>query len=99
LLRPLHYDKLIYRKAAQWLAENTREDDIVAVPDLRISFYSNRKSVDYKHKALSEIVQYVVRVSKKKSQTDDKNLPQADVILYTDESGGKYRIDIYKPFN
>lgn len=99
LLRPVHHDKLIYRKAAQWLAENTRENDIIAVPDLRISFYSTRKGVDYKHKALSEIVQYVVRVSKKKSRTDDKNLPQADVILYTDESKDKYRIDIYKPIN
>jgi hypothetical protein len=98
LLRPLHHDKLIFRKAAQWLAENTREDDIVAVPDLRISFYSNRKRVDYKHEALSEIVQYVVRVSKKKSLSDNQNLPEVVDILYTDKSD-RYRIDIYKPFN
>lgn len=99
LLRPLHHDKLIFRKAARWLAENTRENDIIAVPDLRISFYSTREGVGYTHEAPSEIVQYVVRVSKKESQTDNKSLPQADVILYTDETKDKYRIDIYKPFN
>ena len=67
LLRPLHHDKLIFRKAAQWLAENTLEDDLIAIPDSRISFYSGRKGIDYKHHAFSENVRYVVRVYKKKT--------------------------------
>jgi len=98
LLRPLHYDKLIFRKAAQWLAENTREDDIIAVPDLRITFYSEHKGIHYEQQAPVENVQYVVKVSKKKDLSDNQNLPRAVNILYTDKSD-RYMIDIYKPFN
>lgn len=99
LLRPLHHDKLIFRKAAQWLAENTLEDDLIAVPDSRISFYSGRKGIDYKHHAFSENVQYVVRVYKKKNLSGNDNLPRQANILYTDDSDDKYRIDIYKSVN
>ena len=99
LLRPLHYDKLIFRKAARWLAENTQDNDLVAVPDLRISFYSERKGVYYKQQEPVKNVQYVVRVSKKKDLSDNQNLPKGVDILYTDKSDDNYRIDIYKAFN
>ena len=98
LLRPLHYDKLIYRKAAQWFSENTLPSDLIATPDSRITFYSERKGVYYKQQEPAKNVQYLVRVSKKKSLSDDQNLPKVVDILYTDKSD-RYMIDIYKPFN
>jgi hypothetical protein len=98
LLRPLHYDKLIFRKAAQWLSENTLPSDLIATPDLRISFYSEREGVYYKKQVPAKNVQYIVRVSKKKSLSDNQNLPKVVDILYADKSD-RYKIDIYKPFN
>ncbi len=99
LLRPLHHDKIIFRRATQWLSENTLESDLVATPDLRITFYSEREGNDYKHHTFSENVQYVVRVYKKKPLSGNDNLPRQANILYTDESDDKYRIDIYKSVN
>jgi hypothetical protein len=68
------------------------------VPDLRITFYSEREGVYYKQQAPAKNVQYIVRVSKKKSLSDNQNLPKVVDILYTDKSD-RYMIDIYKPFN
>lgn len=99
LLKPLHYDKLIFRKAAQWLSENTLPGDLIATPDLRITFYSEREGLHYKQQEPAKNVQYVIRVSKKESLTDAQSLPKGVDILYTDKSYDKYRIDIYKTFN
>jgi len=99
LLKPLHYDKLIFRKAAQWLSENTLPGDLIATPDLRITFYSEREGLHYKQQEPAKNVQYVIRVSKKESLTDAQSLPKGVDILYTDKSDDNYRIDIYKTFN
>jgi 4-amino-4-deoxy-L-arabinose transferase-like glycosyltransferase len=99
LVRPLHYDKIIFRKAARWLAENTQDKDLVAVPDLRISFYSGRKGAYYEQQEFPENARYVVRISKREDLSYSKDLLRPVDILYTDESGGKYIIDIYKAFN
>lgn len=99
LVRPLHHDKIIYRKAAQWLSENTLPGDLIAIPDLRITFYAERKGMHYKQTKPVKNVQYVVRVSKKKDLSGDQNPPKAADILYTDNSDDNYRIDIYKPLN
>jgi len=99
LLRPLHHDKMIVRKAAQWLLENTLDSDLIATPDIRITFYSERQSKYYEHRAPVRNVQYIVRLSENRSLLDTKNLPKAADILYTDESDDTYRVDIYRPFN
>jgi hypothetical protein len=61
LLRPLGADKHGYREAAQWLKENTRQEDAVAVPDLRISFYAERKGIGYTTE-IPEGTEYIVRI-------------------------------------
>ena len=99
LLRPLHHDKIIFCKAAQWLLENTLDSDLIATPDIRITFYSGRQSKYYEHRAPVKNVQYIVRVSEGKSLSDTENLPKAADILYTDKSDDTYRVDIYRPFN
>ena len=45
LFRPVRIEKQGYRDVAKWLKENTLQDDLVAVPDKRISFYAERKGV------------------------------------------------------
>jgi len=47
LVRPLRIEKKGYRDVAKWLRENTTKKDIIAVPDRRISFYAERKRIDY----------------------------------------------------
>jgi len=99
LFRPLHQDKLIFRKVAQWLSENTEPGDIIAVPDLRLSFYSARKGVDYKHHSFPKNPNYLVAVSKKKNLSADMVPPASTRVFQCDESEGKYSIGIYKVFD
>jgi len=61
LLTPLGADKQGYRDAAEWLRQNSRPQDVIAVSDLRISFYAERKSEAYAD-AIPEGVDYVVRI-------------------------------------
>ena len=43
LVRPSRLEKKSYRAAAKWLKENTEKDDVIIVPDPRITFYAERK--------------------------------------------------------
>ncbi len=69
LFRPLHHDKRIFRKLALWIAENTEQKDIIAVPDLRISFYADRKGVKYNEQSIPKEARYTVKVLKNKADT------------------------------
>jgi len=42
---PLRWEKEGYLEAATWLKENTKPEDIIVVPDERISFYAERKGL------------------------------------------------------
>ncbi len=61
LLRPSGADKPGYRAVAKWLRENTGTEDIIAVPDLRISFYAERKGLKYATK-VPEGAEYLVKI-------------------------------------
>lgn len=61
LLAPLGFDKQGYRDAAEWLRQNSRPQDVIAVPDLRISFYAERKGAAYADE-IPEGADYVVRI-------------------------------------
>ena len=61
LLRPMAIDKWGFRAAAKWLKENTGQDDVIAVPDKRISFYAERKRIEYTSE-VPEGAGYVVRI-------------------------------------
>jgi 4-amino-4-deoxy-L-arabinose transferase-like glycosyltransferase len=61
LLRPLGADKQGYRDAAEWLRQNSRPQDVVAVPDLRISFYAERKGEMYSTE-IPKGTEYVVAI-------------------------------------
>ncbi len=61
LLRSSGADKPGYRAAAKWLRENTGTEDVIAVPDLRISFYAERKGKKYTTE-VPEGVDYLVGI-------------------------------------
>jgi hypothetical protein len=63
LLRPMRIDKQGYLDAAMWLKENTKLEDIIAVPDKRISFYAERKGLAY-DKNVPKGVKYIVTIVK-----------------------------------
>jgi hypothetical protein len=85
LSKPPSYDKKSYKVAAEWLTANTGKNDIVAVPDVRISFYAQRKGLIYEGEAVPEGVQYVVQVFKEHTKSDlpGKILPQDNLLFST----------------
>ena len=61
LLRPIGADKPGYRAASTWLKENTDPEDVIAVPDRRISFYAERTGLIYETE-VPEAIEYLVRI-------------------------------------
>ena len=61
LLSSLGYDKQGCREASEGLRQNSRPTDVVAVPDLRISFYAERKGISYTTE-IPEGTDYIVRI-------------------------------------
>ncbi len=52
--------KVGYRAAAAWLQQNTRPNDVLAVPDIRISFYAQRQGLLYVQHPNSRRADYVI---------------------------------------
>jgi len=103
LLRPLlHHDKQSLRKTALWLAENTGQADVIAVPDFRISFYSGRKAVLFDGVTIPQEARYVVDVLKEGRSVSpqgvreaiDKGALRAEKSI--DDDSGNLRIIIYR---
>jgi len=96
LFRPIRIEKQGYRAAAKWLKANTNSEDVIAVPDKRISFYAQRKEFVYENENIQEKADYIVKISKKqKDETPlmepsgkveykyvNKNKRGIDVIIY-----------------
>ncbi len=89
LLRPLHFDKITVRKAAQWLTENSEKYDIIAEHDSRVAFYANRKSIYYDGQAIPQEAKYVVKVFKNQKNTAADNLwgQYRNVFSYDNSKG------------
>jgi hypothetical protein len=66
-----------YRETAKWLKENTVPADIIAVPDLRISFYAERKGVlNWVDSSASADIKYVVQIVKERGDSEKKVLSE-----------------------
>ncbi|MFA5239544.1 MAG: glycosyltransferase family 39 protein [Phycisphaerae bacterium] len=95
LLRPIRIEKKSYREAAQWLAENTDEKDIIAAPDIRIGFYSGRKAFEYNDRGISKQARYAVKVS-----GDKNDMPSGEEMLWTEKvypvGDKKSKVTIYR---
>ncbi len=68
---PIRAEKRIYRIAAKWLAQNTDPKDVIAAEDGRISFYAERKGLEYFGRKIPKGAGYVVKVVKSYEQQPD----------------------------
>jgi hypothetical protein len=68
LLRPLRIEKQSYLIAAQWLRENSAPEDVVAVPDMRISFYAQRRGLVCEDGNIPATVAYFVKITNRESE-------------------------------
>jgi hypothetical protein len=62
LLTPLYVEKESYRKTIQWLRDNTRPEDVTAVPDSRLTFYAQRPGLLYRNEVDPRRADYIVRI-------------------------------------
>jgi 4-amino-4-deoxy-L-arabinose transferase-like glycosyltransferase len=62
-ITPLRWEKQGYRDAAEWLSKNTAPMDIIAIPDKRITFYAERKGLEYGEQ-IPEQADYIVGIVK-----------------------------------
>ena len=97
LLRPMGVDKWGFREAAIWLKENTDRDDLIAVPDLRISFYAERKGLKYTSE-VPEKAQYIVRIIEREGEeTPSVKYGQEEFSVKVDKrKKNKKRLLIYR---
>ncbi len=71
LLRPVRIEKQGYREAAKWLKNHSDKEDIIAVPDFRISFYAQRKGLIYNDANIpANAVYYVVETRPNKENNE-----------------------------
>ena len=97
LLRPIRAEKQSYRDAARWLAENTDEQDVIAVPDIRIGFYSDRRSVKCDGQSIPKEAQYVVKVFESgKNTPSGEEMLQAKEVLSIEGKDKKSKVIIYR---
>jgi hypothetical protein len=100
LLQPIRTDKQCYRDAARWLAENTNEGDLIAVPDVRIGFYSGRRGVEYNGRAIPKEARYVVKAFEDKQDTPSgKEMLQTKEVFSIKGKDKKVKAIIYKQTN
>ncbi|MCK4851111.1 MAG: hypothetical protein KAT11_07160, partial [Phycisphaerae bacterium] len=96
LLRPLNYEKLFLRKAAQWLAENTDKGDLVIVSDPRIAFYAQRRCPGYGQQTDQKAPKYTAIVLKiKNSGLAENDAAPWPVVFSRDSTDKKKRVVIY----
>lgn len=97
LLTPMRTKKQSYRHAAQWLAQNTDKNDIIAIPDIRISFYSERKGVKYHNGIIPANARYIVTRTKDKKEMETKGKSlQENELFSTGGHRGKTKLSIYR---
>jgi 4-amino-4-deoxy-L-arabinose transferase-like glycosyltransferase len=65
LLKFIDTPKYGYKDVAMWLNKNTASTDIIAVPDMRIVFYAERKGLEYLeyNEKIPEQVDYIVKIA------------------------------------
>ncbi len=97
LLRPIRAEKQSFRDAARWLAKNTDERDIIAVPDSRIGFYSGRRGIEYNGRAIPQKAQYVVKEFEGKQDTPGgEEMLQTEEVFSIEGKDKKSKIIIYR---
>jgi len=95
LLRFSGADKQGYRTAAAWLKENTAAEDLIAVPDSRITFYAERKGLIYDADPSTQ-AEYIVTIVKDENEVPDfARNAQKQYSVWVNERDKKKKIVIY----
>jgi uncharacterized membrane protein YqaE (UPF0057 family) len=88
-----------YREAAMWLNKNTASTDIIAVPDVRITFYAERKGLECMENSeqIPGQANYIVRIVKSEDEKMifDKETKEEYSTRTNNKKGGKlviYRV-------
>jgi hypothetical protein len=96
LLRPIRIEKKAYKAVAQWLKENTLEDNLIALPDKRMLFFSDRKGLVYEEH-IPNGVEYAVKVMKSKDEKPDAGKAvRRELSLWIDQQKKTKKIVVYK---
>ena len=97
LLRPIRIEKQGYRAAANWLKENTAQEDLIAVPDKRISFYAERKGLVYESGNIPGPATYVVKIENSRGPGPTSYQAVGEEhLFYVDERSKERKLIIYK---
>ncbi|MFB0524159.1 MAG: hypothetical protein ACETVZ_01375 [Phycisphaerae bacterium] len=96
LLTPIRSKKHSYREAAQWLTRHTEEKDIIAVPDTRISFYAQRKGLNWTAGQIPEQARYGVRIFEEDNQPTVSGQLGKVEYRYVDKKNEKVSVVIYR---
>ncbi|MFA5252011.1 MAG: glycosyltransferase family 39 protein [Phycisphaerae bacterium] len=97
LLKPIRAEKQSYRDAALWLSKNTNEGDFIAVSDIRIGFYSGRKSVEYNGRSIPKDAKYVVMaVENEKDAANGEEMLRMKEVYSATGKNKKAKVVIYK---
>ena len=89
-------DKQGYRTAAAWLKENTAPEDLIAVPDSRITFYAERKGLIYDTKPPTR-AKYVVIIARDENEKPDfAGAANQKYSVWVDEHKKNRKLVIYK---
>jgi hypothetical protein len=96
LMRPAGDDKRGYRTAAKWLKDNTKQQDVVAVRDYRISFYAERKGVEHRD-ALKEGADYAVMITEgSDTKPEIERSMRLEASMWVNEDRKTKKISIWK---
>jgi 4-amino-4-deoxy-L-arabinose transferase-like glycosyltransferase len=100
LLRSLHPDKVAYRQASRWLADNTEKEALIAVPDYRISLYAQRESFKMADENVPQSADYLVEINDMKDNKEElKKVPNFLKVHSIKDNRDKKEIVIYKRIN
>ena len=96
LLRLSSSDKQGYRTAATWLKENTAQEDLIAVPDSRISFYAERKGLIYDASPAAGAEYVVIIVKNENEKPDFAGVAKEEYSVWVDKHKKNKKLIIYK---
>ncbi len=96
LLRFSGSDKQGYRTAAAWLRENTAQEDLIASPDSRITFYAERKGLIYDAEPTTQAEYVVIIVKNDNEKPDFVGNAKEEYSVWVDEHKKSRKLVIYK---
>jgi len=96
LLRPIRIEKKAHKVVAQWLKENTQEDNLIAVFDKRILLYSERKGLVHEENIPNGVEYAVMVMEGKNEKPDDNKTVRKEFSLWIDQQKKTKKIVIYK---